>query len=62
MFSIADLFIKNHLSHNLFNVDTSFLQLTSEKIMSKGQNSKKEDKKKPAMTPKEKKEKKKSKK
>ena len=62
MFFIADKFIQKRLSNNLCNVDTLLLQITSEKIMGKEQKSNKENKKKPALTPKEKKEKKKLKK
>jgi len=62
VFFIADKFyLKASIAQSLY-VEPSLLKITSEKIMSKGQKSNKEDKKKPAMTPKEKKEKKKSKK
>ena len=62
MLSVADTFIQKRLSNNLCNVDALLLQITSEKIMGKEQKSNKENKKKPALTPKEKKEKKKLKK
>jgi hypothetical protein len=62
VFTNAEYFLLKRLSNNLGHIDISFLQTISEETMSKGQDSKKQDKKKPALTPKEKKEKKRQKK